>query len=123
MNTQFYDKVTEYKSLEYPQSSVKYQKYEPTDKHKFYKVFFDFETVTNKTHKPYLVRFETEDDVRAEFIGDNCAKAMLDNLPDKSHIMLIAHNANYDCRFLLDYLSNQKPLVKGGIILTCNAVF
>ena len=32
MNTQFYDKVTTYNTLEYPQSCVKYQHYEPKDK-------------------------------------------------------------------------------------------
>ena len=37
--------------------------------------------------------------------------------------MLIAHNANYDCRFLLKYLSNEQPLVKGSRILSCNAVY
>ena len=31
MNTQFYDKVTEYKTLEYPSSCVKYQQYEPNN--------------------------------------------------------------------------------------------
>ena len=37
--------------------------------------------------------------------------------------MLIAHNANYDCIFLLKHLSNEKPLVKGSRILSCNAVY
>ena len=37
--------------------------------------------------------------------------------------MLVAHNANYDCRFLLKYLSNEQPLVKGSRILSCNAVY
>jgi hypothetical protein len=83
MNTQFYDKVTEYKTLEYPKSCIKYQQYEPKNKTKFYKVYFDFETITNKTHKPYLVRYETEDNERMEFIGKNCAVDMLNNLPDK----------------------------------------
>ena len=32
MNTQFYDKVTEYKTLEYPESCVKYQNYEQKEK-------------------------------------------------------------------------------------------
>ena len=123
MNTQFYDKVTEYKTLEYPSSCVKYQQYEPRNKTRFHKVYFDFETVTNKTHKPYLVRYETEDDVRQEFIGEHCALDMLNNLPYKKHILLIAHNANYDCRFLLQYLKHEKPLVKGGRILSCNAVY
>ena len=99
MNTQFYDKVTEYKTLEYPTSCVQYQHYKLKVKTKHCKVYFDFETITNKTHKPYLVRYETEDDDREEFIGENCAEDMLNNLPYKKHILLIAHNANYDCRF------------------------
>ena len=37
--------------------------------------------------------------------------------------MLIAHNANYDCIFLLKYISNEQPLVKGNRILSCNAVY
>ena len=97
MNTQFYDKVTEYKTLEYPTSCVQYQHYKPKETTKHYKVYFDFETITNKTHTPYLVRYETEDDDRREFIGENCAEDMLNNIPEK-HFLLIAHNANYDCR-------------------------
>ena len=53
----------------------------PKETTKHYKVYFDFETVTNKTHTPYLVRYEPEDDDRREFIGENCAEDMLNNLP------------------------------------------
>ena len=84
---------------------------------------FDFETITNKTHRPYLVCYETEDGESRCFTCENCAVDMLNNLPDKKHIMLIAHNANYDCRSLFKYLSNEKPLVKGSRILSCNAVY
>ena len=48
---------------------------------------------------------------------------MLNNLPAKPFIMLIAHNANYDCRFLLKYLHNDAPLVKGSRIQSCSATF
>ena len=48
---------------------------------------------------------------------------MLNNLPYHKNIMLIAHNANYDCRFLLKYVSEENPLVKGSRILSCSAVF
>ena len=123
MASQFYDKVEEFKTLEYLVNYVKYQTWQKKDKAKDYKVYFDFETITDKTHKPYLVRYETEDDERMEFIGDNCALDMLNNLPNKKSIMLIAHNANYDCRFLLKHLSQERPLVKGSRILTCQAVF
>ena len=37
--------------------------------------------------------------------------------------MLIAHNANYDCRFLLEYLSKENTLVKGGRVLTCSGYY
>ena len=84
MNTQFYDKVEEYKTLEYPDNCVKYQNYEPKDYEYYYKVFFDFETDTSEyTHKPYLVRYETEDNEQREFIGEDCAIEMLNNLPNK----------------------------------------
>ena len=48
---------------------------------------------------------------------------MLNDLPYKPNIMLIAHNANYDCRFVLEYLSKENTLVKGGRILTCSGIF
>ena len=51
----------------------------------YYKVFFDFETMTNEeTHKPYLVRYETEDNDQREFFGESCAIDMLNNLPNKT---------------------------------------
>ena len=61
-----------------------------------------------------------KDDIKGEFYGVNCAIDMLNNLPNKQHIMLIAHNANYDCRFILQYLTKENPLVKGNRILTCD---
>ena len=130
MNSQFYDKAEEYKTLEYMSNNIKYQTFEVKEKVKYYKVYFDFETITThvnesgiKSHMPYLVRYETEDDERREFVGINCALDMLNNLPNKKNIMLIAHNANYDCRFILKSSSKERPLVKGSRILTCQAVF
>jgi len=37
--------------------------------------------------------------------------------------MLIAHNANYDCRFLLKHLSQERSIVKGGRFLSTQCVF
>ena len=48
---------------------------------------------------------------------------MRNNLPNKQHIMLIAHNANYDCRFLLKHLSQERSIVKGGRFLSTQCVF
>jgi hypothetical protein len=124
MNTQFYDKATVFKTLEYPESCTRYEDYKEKDPNQFFKVFFDFETTTNEErHKPYLVRYETEDGEQREFIGENCALDMLNNLPNKENIMLIAHNANYDSRFILKYLTNEKPIVKGSRFLAVSAKF
>ena len=124
VDTQFYDKVSEYSTLNIPSSCIKLNEYIPTDKQNiYYKIFLDFETITHKTHKPYLVRYETEDDIKNEFHGVHCALDMLNHLPDETHIMLIAHNANYDSRFLLQYLAHPNPLVKGSRILTCDGIF
>ena len=61
-------------------NNIKYQKFETKEKVKYHQVYFDFETITThvnesdvKSHMPYLVRYETEDDARREFIGSNCA--------------------------------------------------
>ena len=60
MNTHFYDKAVEYSTLEYPETCVEFKTFKPKETIEYYIVFFDFETVTNKTHKPYLVRYETQ---------------------------------------------------------------
>ena len=54
-----------------------------------------------------------------EFVGiENCAIDMLNNLPtDKHEIILIAHNINYDCRFIQQYLQHVIPIVKSHRIL------
>jgi len=123
MNTQFYDKAVEYSTLEYPNTCIEFKTFKSKETNDYYKIFFDFETLTNKTHKPYLVRYETEEGEKKEYIGETCAIDMLNDLPYKPNIMLIAHNANYDCRFLLQYLTRDKTLVKGSRILTCSGVF
>ena len=82
----------------------------------YYKVYLDFETFVKhrkdktNSHVPYLCRYETEDGLQREFVGiDKCALDMLNNLPNKPKIMTIAHNSNYDCRFLLRYLRKLAP--------------
>lgn len=116
LKTQFYDKVDTYDTLDYTEKSVKKQEMLKQKEQDYYKVYFDFETFvryhkdkTNK-HVPYLCRYETEDGIKREFVGiEKCALDMLNNLPHKPKIMLIAHNSNYDCRFLLKYLRKLSP--------------
>ena len=39
----------------------------------------------------------------------------------KQYILLIAHNSDCDCIFILEYLENAKPIVKGGRFLQIKA--
>ena len=49
---------------------------------------------------------------------------MLNSLPtDKTEILLIAHNSDYDCRFLLDYIQTVKPILKSGRFLQIKATY
>ena len=124
LNTQFYDKVDAYNTLEYNEKNCRLEEYVEKDKHQ-YKIFFDFETITSEEkHMPYLC-WIYNDDIQQEFIGINsCAVDMLNALPhDKGEILLIAHNSDYDCRFILEYLQNVKPIVKGGRFLQIKASY
>ena len=38
-------------------------------------------------------------------------------------IMLTAHNANYDCRFLLEHVHEEKALMKGRRFFNVDAVY
>ncbi len=92
------------------------------------KVWFDFETFTEGfKHEPYLLCYIYKFNNEKIFTGENCAKEMLESLSYDSKrykgIMLIAHNANYDCRFLLEHLYAEKALMKGRRFLNTDAVY
>ena len=66
-------------------------------------MWFDVETFTNGVkHEPYLC-WIYNNDIQQEFIGSNmCAQDMLNALPiDDNYILLIAHNSDHDCIFVL----------------------
>ncbi len=101
----------------------------PQDK---YKIYFDFETYSDSNndgiHKPYLACYETEDGEKRSFVGKNCAREMMNNLPKipkqyDNNIMLIAHNCGYDFTFIFNLLSNPNPITQGSSLLTCNAEY
>ena len=49
---------------------------------------------------------------------------MLIALPIDTHnILLIAHNSDYDCTFILEYLEHAKPIVKGGRFVQIKATY
>ena len=64
-------------------------------------------------------------DIQQEFISINtCAVDMLNALPtDNKEILLIAHNSDYDCIFILEYLQNDKSIITSGGILQIKATY
>lgn len=145
LSTQFYDKSFDFDDLSIMEENTRYtnelqdpERCENRDKinkmkalnnktkGKPFKVYFDFETFCdtndNNTHKPYLCCYEDEDGNSDYFIGDDCALQLLRNLPKKQQIILIAHNCGYDYRFLIPYIYDLKPILKGTTLMggSCN---
>jgi hypothetical protein len=122
-STQFYDKVsTEITNLHYEGGCFPVEKPESrlAEPIIYKNVFFDFETDPNGTHKPYLCR--TFDGVtHREFVGDKCGLYMLNSLT--THTRLIAHNATYDFRFLIEYLRQIKELSRGTRLISATGLF
>ena len=124
MNTQFYDKVDDYKALEHTQNKCRFETYEETH-NDHYTLFFDVETIANGVkHEPYLC-WVYNNDIQQDLIGINtCAQDMLNALPtDKNEIVLIAHNSDYDCIFILEYLQNVKPIIENNRFLHINTTY
>ena len=73
---------------------------------------------------PYLC-WVYNSDLQHECVGINtCVVDMLNALPtDKHEVLLVAHNSDYDCRFILQYLGDAKPIVKGGRFLQIKATY
>lgn len=125
--TQFYDKVDkEIKDLSYdetlcirPVSGGKTIKKENLAEYK--NVFFDFETYTKDgVHVPYLV-VTYDGTTKKTFYGETCGYQMLQSLDVDTR--LIAHNATYDYRFIIQYLTGIEELSRGNRLISCSASF
>jgi len=98
-----YNRGFEIHSLDY--DGARENKYLEKDDDNFKNVFFDCECSTDgEKHKAYLVRCDA---INKQFLGEDCCKEMLYGLVDKykaKNIRLIAHNAGYDLRFIMEHL-------------------
>lgn len=121
-STQFYDMVNdEIVHLDYDEDKcVRPIKIGKPHDGKMQNLFFDFETNPNGEHKPYLCRTYDGKSSR-EFIGENCGLQMLFSL--KRNTRLIAHNATYDFRFLIQYLRNVSELARGNKLISAKGRF
>jgi hypothetical protein len=89
-------------------------------------VFFDFETYTNKdkVHIPYLCcicYMKNNEYIYKSYVGENCAYQMLNSLTTKTR--LIAHNATYDFRFIIKYLTITNEISRGNHLLSSDSLF
>lgn len=129
-STQFYDKINDtIENLEYDEevcTKSSWEQKEKNDKVKYNNMFFDFETYANDKgiHIPYLVRTyrkTSEGTISKVFYGEECPLYMLCSLT--SNTRLIAHNANYDYRFLIKYLKQINELSRGSHLIGLTARF
>lgn len=104
-------------------SMITYKSYGIEKTEKFELVFFDFETITEgEKHIPYLVCNSYTNET---YYGENCGKEMLHCLVNKlcfgkdpvKVIILVAHNAGYDYRFIIDYLVMESEITSGKRLL------
>jgi len=121
-STQFYDKVNdEIIHLDYDaEKCIRPIKISKPHNNKMQNLFFDFETNPNGEHKAYLCR-TYDGNISREFIGENCGLQMLFSL--KRNTRLIAHNATYDFRFLIQYLRNVSELARGNKLISAKGRF
>lgn len=96
------------------------------------RVFYDFETYgkevkrrggRKRIHVPFIVCADIEDYGPVSFYGRDCAKQLLEKLAyvrtyakRRGGYTLIAHNANYDFRFLAEHVSIKTYNPFGGFL-------
>lgn len=123
--TQYYKEAEEILNLNYHKDAVRKNTIkEVKDKSENSKIiYFDFETITNEEiHKPYMVSSsETE-----TFYGEKCGLYLLRKLYEKfngSKLILIAHNAGYDFRFIQQHLNMTSLCERGHNLLEGKGIF
>jgi hypothetical protein len=128
-STQFYDSICpEIRSLDYDEnkSARPIKSSVSKDKTIFENVVFDFETYVKpdgngkQIHVPYLVRTYSDRQNKV-FYGEDCGRQMLRSLWKNTR--LIAHNATYDYRFLIQHLCQIDELARGSRLISLNAKF
>ncbi len=134
--TVYYDKVLEdHSDLKYDEKEcTNIIEIKETKVIEYTKYIFDFETYSGNIHFPYLCRvfkaiFKKEGDqynviieYDNSFYGEDCGKKALFSLKGEN-ILLIAHNAKYDLRFLIKYLYNYKEVDNKGVFITATGYF
>lgn len=126
-SSQFYDKIEDrITTLEYDEDigciPVVCSDLNKETKIKYENVFFDVETYLdeNNKHIPYVV-CSYNNGIKNKFSGDYCIYNFLNSLKKDSR--LIAHNANYDYRFIIKHLRNINEISRGSHLIGCSGKF
>ena len=64
---------------------------------------------------------EDENNNKCRFIGEDCGEQLLKSV--KSDVVLMAHNAKYDMRFLIKHLSKCSEIVNGSSFITFSGYY
>jgi hypothetical protein len=124
-DTQYYERIEEtLTNLNYDEEKntnlVELKEQKPIDSKI---VFFDFETISKDTHTPYLC-CAVNDELKQSFIGNDCGLQLLKFLSSKyNSVLLIAHNASYDYRFIQQYLNSIDEIAAGNSIYSATGYF
>lgn len=128
-STQYYDLFNDIITLDYDkEKNTRKVIYKPKiDKFgdNYLNIFADFETTTDtEKHIAYLCCIYIDEvNICKGFIGDDCAKRMLNYIKttyEGRNIRLIFHNAGYDIRFLYQYIYAYQPIERGKMLLRGN---
>jgi hypothetical protein len=125
-NSCYFDDITKIGSLEYNDSNLKLNEYNPKDDKDIKNIFFDFETKTRgEKHIPYLCCIKSNK-LKKTFYGEECGLEMLKYLHNKfknSEIRLVAHNITYDLKFIFDHLYRANFIQRGNQIMSGSGFF
>lgn len=103
-DTVHYDLKENITDLTYGEGNVREVEYKEKENEYEDVVIFDFETVPQDVHQPYLVSYTRRGaDKKYSFRGKSCAKQFLDKL--KNNTLCMAHNLGYDINFIINHLT------------------
>jgi hypothetical protein len=132
IDTQYHNEANKITDLTYDEDlNLKTTQMKDESKNRvYYNIFFDFETIVEEKHIPYMVCIDYPDGTKT-FTGEDCGKKMLNYIyfnitslvPEGQEIKLLAHNAGYDFRFLQKYLVVMDCIERGHMTMNVRAKY
>jgi hypothetical protein len=127
--SQYHDmfNINDIKSLEYNKENLGINQFkQKKDKSEFVNLYFDFETITSgDIHREISCSVTDENEITKSFKGKKCGNQLLNYCVKfyGMNIRLIAHNVNYDYRFIYKYLCCINELSPNNRLMTAEAKF